>query len=166
MTLATTFNAALITILMATLLVGCGAPTTESVVPSVVEDEASVPSVVGINALAPAEVTTVLPQAATQPTVVAFKTKYCHDCQEMAPHIAAMKDQHPGVSVISVDVQYDKETYGHIIEAFKPSTVPTVVYIKQGGAVHQTLLGRQERVTLQASLEAILSTPEAAPAVL
>ncbi len=137
----------------------CGAPSTPD--DSVGSVKGDTQTVVGINNIAPEEVMTILPQAQTQPTMVAFKTKYCHDCQEMAPHIAAIKEQHPGVSVISVDVQYDKETYGHIIEAFKPSTVPTVVYIQQGGMIHQTLLGRQERAQLQNGLEAIL--PAEAP---
>lgn len=108
--------------------------------------------VIGVTPVAPSQMVELLPQVETQPVMLAFKSKYCHDCQEMAPHLAALKEANPDVSFVDVDVQYDKDKYGHLIDAFSPSTVPVVISIAEGGGIDQSKIGYQSLEDLSAQL--------------
>lgn len=117
---------------------------------------ATTPIVVGVNPVAADQVANLLPQVATQPVILAFKSKYCHDCQQMTPHLEALKKANPDVSFVNVDVQYGKDNYGHLLDAFNPSTVPVVVVIAQGGQIISSTVGYQEADALAEQVGLVL----------
>jgi len=88
-----------------------------------------------------AQIRGILPQSLRQPIVLVFKSKYCHDCQRMAPELAKAASLHKGVHTMLLDVQYDKATHGAILSAFQPAVIPVVVTIQRGGVLRNVMVG-------------------------
>ncbi|MDH4378606.1 MAG: thioredoxin family protein [Vampirovibrionales bacterium] len=106
-----------------------------------------------------AQVRGVLPQVLQHPLVVVFKSKYCHDCQRMAPEIAKVSAQNTGVQTLLIDVQYDKPTRGAIISAYKPAVIPVVVAIQRGGALDDVMVGYHDAKAIETLYQRIAPKP-------
>lgn len=110
-----------------------------------------------IQSVKPSDLVEWLPQLTNQPAMIAFKSKYCHDCQEMAPILEALSAEHPEIAYIPIDVQRDKTTYGPVIKGFLPSVVPIVVFIQKGGRVQHSLTGYQTAEAIAPHLQKLSS---------
>lgn len=111
-----------------------------------------------IQAVSAEQVIQFFPESNTQPMIVAFKSKYCHDCQQLAPVLHTLIKKNPTVALKTIDVQYEKEQYGHVLHAFRPTVVPVTVFIAPGGRVIQDISGYQTEETLAPLLNPILPT--------
>ena len=108
-----------------------------------------------IQKVSTAQIRGILPESLQQPVVVVFKSKYCHDCQRMAPELSKISAQHPNTYTLVIDVQYDKATRGSVISAFRPAVIPVVVAIQRGGTLDDVMVGYHDAAAIQALYQRI-----------
>lgn len=112
-----------------------------------------------VNTVAANELIKWMPQLLDQPVVIAFKSKYCHDCQQMAPILQSLSEDHPGIDYLAIDVMRDKKEFGAVINAFEPSVVPVTLFIQRGGKVVATLTGLQDKDALSPYFSTLNNAP-------
>jgi thiol:disulfide interchange protein len=71
--------------------------------------------------------------------VLVFYSKFCLDCQAMAPIIDSLSKRHPTVHVMRLDVARDKDLHYELFQAFRPTTVPAVVFIATNGTIRHVV---------------------------
>ncbi len=118
----------------------------------------------GMRKVKPAEVRQVLPEAATRPTLLVFSSRFCHDCQRLAPVITRLTAQHPKVAYRKLDVNDDQQKAPAIFRAFKPVSVPLMVFIAPGGEIQNALYNYQTPEVLAEALKTLEASRLASPA--
>jgi len=103
----------------------------------------------GLKSVPPETLVSLLPQNATKPVVLEFTSQFCSDCKRQAPLMTALEKRYAHIPVMSLEIQKDRLRHGAIFQAFQPTTVPTVLFIRPGGEVVTILYGLQEKATLK-----------------
>jgi thiol:disulfide interchange protein len=118
---------------------------------------------VGVRKVKPAEVRQVLPESAVRPTLLVFSSRFCHDCQRLAPVLTRLTRQYPGVTYRKLDITEDQQKAPAILRAFKPVSVPLMVFIAPGGEIQNVLYNFQSPEVLAEALKTLegasLSSP-------
>ncbi|MEB3206951.1 MAG: thioredoxin family protein [Vampirovibrionales bacterium] len=112
----------------------------------------------GIAPVSPKQVVSILPSAHDQPVIVMFKSKFCQDCKTLRPLLEQRlsKADAAGISLILFDILVDRSKYPQVFQAFRPTTVPTVIYIRRGGHIQESFVGLKTPQQLERSLQKLL----------
>ncbi len=111
------------------------------------------PAGYGIQMPGPKAVSAVLPESQQHPVVVKFETKYCTDCQRMAPGLAQVLRQYPQVRFKKYEMLDIEEKAPAVANLFQPVSVPVLVLIAPGGSIQQVFYGYQSPETLAAAFQ-------------
>jgi thiol:disulfide interchange protein len=103
-----------------------------------------------------------LPPANT-PRVLVFHSKFCLDCQAMAPVLADLSTHYPTVHVTRLDVARDKDLHYELFEAFRPTTVPAVVFVAPNGTISHVVGDGLSLSAIKPSLTAGFNTLSPTP---
>ena len=98
------------------------------------------------------EVQAALPSAAGKLTLLEFSSRLCHDCQRMKPVLAQLMPQHPQIYFKQVDALEDRGKSPALFRAFKPVSVPILVFIDQQGEIRNVLYNYQPPEAIQSAL--------------
>lgn len=107
---------------------------------------------IGLRHASSKEIKTALPDSVGKPTLLSFSSRLCHDCQRMAPVISKLVPKHPGIHFRKIDVLDDREKYPAVFRAFKPVSVPMLVFIDRQGEIRDVLYNYQEPSTIAAAM--------------
>ncbi|MFN8615157.1 MAG: thioredoxin family protein [Vampirovibrionales bacterium] len=145
-------------VLLTALVAGCQPQSQESQAsvaqayqnaPEASQPKAFSPMAFGmIRPVKPQELLQLLPQVSQKPVLLVFKTYYCHDCQRMDSFWKPLAKQFKSVQVVLVDAQRDRTKYEALLRAYRPSVVPMMLAIRQGGELHNVLVGYQSYESL------------------
>lgn len=116
----------------------------------------------GLRQASAQEIHTLWPDAKGRPLLVEFYSQYCLDCKKMAPVVKDITARHPQVRFRSFEIMADRKGNAAVFEAFKPATVPVLVFIKPNGRIHNVLYNYQTANTLTANLKQITPLQKAA----
>lgn len=116
----------------------------------------------GIHQIPPDQMVHLFPQAKQHPLLVEFQSKYCMDCQKMAPvldhfrtALLNSKGKVADIPVYQYDISLDRAKNPEVFGAFKPTMVPSVIFIAPGGEIRDVLYGYHTQSELQQSLQKI-----------
>lgn len=101
------------------------------------------------------EILAVLPEAQGRPMLLEFSSRLCHDCQRLAPVLRKVTGQHPGVYFRKIDVMEDKDKYPALFRAFKPVSVPMMVFIDGKGEIRNVLYNYQKPAVIAAAIDTL-----------
>lgn len=118
---------------------------------------------VGMRKVKPSEVKQVLPEAVGKPILLVFSSRFCHDCQRLAPILNRLAAQHPKVAYRKLDVNDDQQKAPAILRAFKPVSVPLMVFIAPGGEIQNVLYNYQTPEVLAEALNTLEATRVVSP---
>lgn len=118
---------------------------------------------VGLRKVKPAEVRQVLPESAVRPTLLVFSSRFCHDCKRLAPVLTRLSSQHPKVAYRKLDINEDQQKAPAIFRAFKPVSVPLIVFITPGGQIQNVLYNYQTPQVINNALSALETASLSAP---
>lgn len=119
---------------------------------------------IGLRRAKPAEVRAALPEASGKPALLAFSSRFCHDCQRMAPVLSGLMPKHPEVYYRKIDVLEEQKKYPAIMRTFQPVSVPMLVFISPAGEIRNVLYNYQKPEAVAAALQKLeASTPIKAP---
>lgn len=110
----------------------------------------------GLRTPTPAEIREALHLDCATPQLVEFKTRFCLDCQKLAPILSKVTSQFPSVHVSLLDVQADRDSHKALFKAFQPVTVPVVILISPSGEIHQVLSGVPTEATLRQAMTSLI----------
>lgn len=113
---------------------------------------------VGMAKVPPQKVAQLFPEAKQKPLLLMFHSKFCYDCKRMKPVIEKALPKHPGLVFKSYDILEDKKRFAPVFNAFKPVTVPILVFITPEGAIRQVLYNYQSPQTVEAEILATLKS--------
>lgn len=113
----------------------------------------------GMQPVQPVKMKQLFPQvfavAKPKPMLLVFHSKFCLDCKKMMPTIQKLGPKHPGVVIQGYDVFEDKKNNALLFNAFKPVTVPTLVFINRQGEIKNVLYNFQSYKTIGAEIKKI-----------
>jgi len=113
----------------------------------------------GLQQVSPAQLQALVSPANTA-RVLVFSSKFCLDCQAMAPVLAKLEKQYPTIKATHLDVAKDKDSHYPLFEAFRPTTVPAVIFIAPNGTIRRafgdTLTLKNMEPELKAGFDALL----------
>lgn len=110
-----------------------------------------------IRAVEQGKLKALLGDAAGEPVMVAFTSRYCHDCQRMAPYLEQAEATFPSVNLIELDVMNPDDR--RWVEAFHPLVTPTLVAITPDVTVRQSWVGYQGLTQLEDAFQTIATEP-------
>lgn len=117
----------------------------------------------GLRRAKPAEVRSALPDATGKPALLAFSSRFCHDCQRMAPVLSSLMAKHPEVYYLKIDVMEDQKKYPAILRTFQPVSVPVLVFISPSGEIRNVLYNYQKPEVVASALQTLKPAPAKAP---
>jgi thiol:disulfide interchange protein len=109
----------------------------------------------GLRHAIPAEIQAALPDAVGKATLIDFSSRLCHDCQRLAPVLSNMMPKHPHIYFKRIDVLDEQQQYPAALRAFKPVSVPVLVFIDPRGEIRNVLYNYQPPQTIAAALTAL-----------
>jgi thiol:disulfide interchange protein len=95
----------------------------------------------GIVGVAPKAVLSLLGAQAGKPVLLEFYSKFCSDCQKMAPSIAKLEKKYPDIYTLKLDVQASDSKSQAWLKALQPQVTPTLVAILPDGTIHTSMVG-------------------------
>ena len=107
----------------------------------------------GVRHASASEIKAALPDASGKPVVISFSSRFCHDCQRMAPVLSEVMGKHPGVYYRKIDVLEDQKKYPAILRTFKPVSVPALVLISPNGEISNVLYNYQKPDAVAAAVQ-------------
>ncbi len=112
----------------------------------------------GIAPVSAKQVLAVLPSAQQQPIIVMFKSKFCQDCKILRPLLEQRlaKTDAATISLKFFDILVDRSKYPPVFQTFRPTTVPTVILIQQGGHIQESFVGLKTPLQLEHSIQRLL----------
>jgi thioredoxin 1 len=84
--------------------------------------------------------------------VLYFTAEWCGPCNKQKPEIEKIKNMHPNVTFITIDI----DIYEKLADEYNIKTVPTMVYFKQGVLVKKNVAAPLE--TIKSNLNAFYKT--------
>jgi thiol:disulfide interchange protein len=109
----------------------------------------------GLRRAKASDIKAAMPDAVGKPVLLAFSSRFCHDCQRMAPVLSDLMPKHPNVYYRKVDVLSDQQKYPAILRTFKPVSVPLLVFINPKGEIQNVLYNYQKPEALKAALQTL-----------
>ena len=115
------------------------------------------PTLEGIPPLSAQQVSAALPETKTQPIVLMFKSRFCIDCKALLPILQQELSQPvgKGIPLKTVDILADRAKSPTIFKTFRPTTVPTLVFIARGGQIQESFVGPRTAAQIRQSLNAL-----------
>jgi thiol:disulfide interchange protein len=110
---------------------------------------------IGLRRAKATDIKAAMPDAAGKPALLAFSSRFCHDCQRMAPVLSDLMPKHPNIYYRKIDVLTDQEKYPAILRTFKPVSVPLLVFINPKGEIQNVLYNYQKPEALKAALQTL-----------
>lgn len=114
---------------------------------------------IGLRRAKSAEIRQALPDAAGKPVLLAFSSRFCHDCQRMAPVLAGLMGKYPDVYYRKIDVMEDQKKYPAILRTLQPVSVPVLVFIDGNGEIRNVIYNYQKPEVIAAALDKLDTAP-------
>ena len=119
---------------------------------------------IGIRKPTPQEIAQGLPESKDKPTVIMFHSQYCLDCKKMSPLFDRLMPHYPGILYRVYDIMTDTKTAPGIFNAFKPQTVPVMIFITPQGTIENVFYNEQSEKTITAALDELNKSAKTKPA--
>ena len=87
-----------------------------------------------------------------KPTFLEFYAEWCEVCKEMAPKVAAFKDEYDK-DINFVFLNVDNQKWGNYIQKFAVNGIPQVNLFDKKGNLISTFIGKQEEIIIRNSLD-------------
>lgn len=136
---------ALLGTLLMTALVGVlsASGLLSGVVSAIGQAQAADARFLGLRKASPAEIRAAIPEAGNRPILVEFTSRFCHDCQRLRPVVSSLVPKYPSVYLKQADILEDREKAPVLFRAFKPVSVPVLVFIDHHGTIKEVLYNAQ-----------------------
>ena len=86
-----------------------------------------------------------------KPTFLEFYAEWCEVCKEMAPQVAAFKDEYEK-DINFVFLNVDNQKWGNYIEKFAVNGIPQVNLFDKRGNLISTFIGKQDEMKIRKSI--------------
>ena len=86
-----------------------------------------------------------------KPTFLEFYAEWCEVCKEMAPQVSALKDEYEK-DINFVFLNVDNQKWENYIRKFDVNGIPQINLFDSEGTLKQTLIGKQEELTIRESI--------------
>lgn len=113
------------------------------------EELMKLPEFPGIVSVPSKTMNSLLGAQAGKPVLLEFYSKFCSDCQKMAPGLAKLEKKYPDVYTLKLDVQASDSKTQQWLKALQPQVTPTVVVVLPDGNTHTSMVGFQSQVMLE-----------------
>ena len=87
-----------------------------------------------------------------KPTFLEFYAEWCEVCKEMAPEVAAFKDEYEK-DINFVFLNVDNQKWANYIQKFAVNGIPQVNLFDKKGNLISTLIGKQDEIKIRESIE-------------
>lgn len=92
--------------------------------------------------------------ASGKPVVVDCWATWCGPCKAMAPVIDALAEEYEGKVVIG---KYNVEEESELVDEYRVTSLPTILFFKEGKKAPIRLAGSQSRESLTKKIEELLA---------
>ncbi len=89
-----------------------------------------------------------------KPTFLEFYAEWCEVCKEMAPQVAAFKNEYEK-DINFVFLNVDNQKWGNYIKKFAVNGIPQVNLFDKKGNLISTFIGKQDEIKIRKSLNNI-----------
>jgi len=86
-----------------------------------------------------------------KPTFLEFYAEWCEVCKEMAPQVAALKDEYEK-NINFVFLNVDNQKWGNYIQKFAVNGIPQVNLFDKEGNLISTFIGKQNEIKIRDSI--------------
>jgi len=86
-----------------------------------------------------------------KPTFLEFYAEWCEVCKEMAPQVAAFKDEYEK-DINFVFLNVDNQKWGNYIQKFAVNGIPQVNLFDKRGNLISTFIGKQDEIKIRESI--------------
>ena len=86
-----------------------------------------------------------------KPTFLEFYAEWCEVCKEMAPKVAALKEEYEK-DINFVFLNVDNQKWENYIRKFKVNGIPQVNLFDKEGNLKSTFIGKQDELTIKKSI--------------
>jgi thiol-disulfide isomerase/thioredoxin len=86
-----------------------------------------------------------------KPTFLEFYAEWCEVCKEMAPEVAAFKDEYEK-DINFVFLNVDNQKWGNYIQKFAVNGIPQVNLFDKKGNLISTFIGKQDEIKIRESI--------------
>ena len=86
-----------------------------------------------------------------KPTFLEFYAEWCEVCKEMAPQVAALKDEYEK-NINFVFLNVDNQKWGNYIQKFAVNGIPQVNLFDKKGNLISTFIGKQDEIKIRESI--------------
>ena len=86
-----------------------------------------------------------------KPTFLEFYAEWCEVCKEMAPKVSALKQEYEK-DINFVFLNVDNQKWENYIRKFDVNGIPQINLFDREGTLKQTLIGKQEELTIRESI--------------
>jgi thiol-disulfide isomerase/thioredoxin len=86
-----------------------------------------------------------------KPTFLEFYAEWCEVCKEMAPKVSALKQEYEK-DINFVFLNVDNQKWENYIRKFDVNGIPQINLFDRKGTLKQTLIGKQEELTIRESI--------------
>ena len=86
-----------------------------------------------------------------KPTFLEFYAEWCEVCKEMAPEVAAFKDEYEK-DINFVFLNVDNQKWGNYIKKFAVNGIPQVNLFDKKGNLISTFIGKQDEIKIRESI--------------
>ena len=86
-----------------------------------------------------------------KPTFLEFYAEWCEVCKEMAPKVSALKQEYEK-DINFVFLNVDNQKWENYIRKFDVNGIPQINLFDKEGTLKQTLIGKQEELTIRKSI--------------
>ncbi len=111
----------------------------------------------GIKPVTSEDIKAIYPEMAGKPLLIEFRSKYCLDCKRMAPVLEGLFPHYPNMQTRVYDIKTDRKKNRAVFEAFQPSIVPILVFVRFDGTIQNILYGFHPKADLKGELDLLNS---------
>jgi len=87
-----------------------------------------------------------------KPTFLEFYAEWCEVCKEMAPQVAAFKDEYEK-DINFVFLNVDNQKWGNYIKKFAVNGIPQVNLFDKNANLISTFIGKQDEIKIRESID-------------
>jgi thiol:disulfide interchange protein len=108
------------------------------------------------------EMASLFPELQGKSYLIKFHSKYCLDCQKLAPVLNKVMASYPAVPVKVFDIGKDQQAFPAVFRVLEPATVPTLVFVRGDGSIQEVLYGFHSEATLKKQVSQLVGAVPAA----